>query len=173
VLAAASSPLPAKIRETIHMPESEANNDQTLERLDNQIRWYDLHSGRQRRSFYSLKIVTVVAAATIPLLATIVADGYLNKIATSSLGALIVVIEGLQQLFQLQTNWILYRSTCETLKREKYLYLGDAGPYSAAQNSHALLAERIEYLISKEFAGWASYQQVSQQGSKSSKPPPK
>jgi len=36
-------------------------------------------------------------------------------------GPAIVVIEGIQQLFQLQTNWTLYRSTWESLKREKYL----------------------------------------------------
>jgi hypothetical protein len=146
------------------MPESAANNDQTLERLDNQIRWYNIHSGRQRRSFYSPTIVTVVAAATIPLLAAILPDGHLNKIATSSLAALIVVVEGIQPLFQLQTNWTLYRSTCESLKREKYLYLGEAGPYAAAQNPHSLLAERVEALISKELAGWTSSQQASQKG---------
>jgi hypothetical protein len=44
-----------------------------------------------------LKIVTVVAAATIPLLAVTISTGDLNKIVTSSLGALIVVIEGIQQ----------------------------------------------------------------------------
>ena len=53
------------------MPQSASNNDQTLERLDDQIRWYDIHSGRQRRAFISLKVVTVVAAATIPLSAAI------------------------------------------------------------------------------------------------------
>jgi uncharacterized protein DUF4231 len=146
------------------MLESASNKDQTLERLDDQIRWYDLHSGRQRRAFYSLKIVTIIAAATIPLLAAILPNGHWNQIVTSSLGALIVVIEGIQQLFQFHTNWILYRSTCESLRREKYLYLGNAGPYAAAQNSHALLAERVESLISKELAGWTNSQQTPQQG---------
>ena len=108
--------------------------------------------------------MTVVAAATIPLLAVILPHGHLNKIATSSLGALIVVIEGIQQLFQLQTNWTLYRSTCESLKGEKYLYLGEAGPYAAAQTPHSLLAERVEALISKEVVGWTSSQQASQKG---------
>src|SRR5215472_3539358 len=124
------------------MPGSASNNDQTLERLDDQLRWYDKHSARQRRAFYFLKVVTVVAAALIPLSTAILPDGHLNKVVTSSLGALIVVIEGIQQLFQLQTNWILYRSTCESLKHEKYLFLAGAGPYGAAQNPHSLLAER-------------------------------
>jgi len=152
------------------MPNSASNNDETLGRLDDQIHWYDQHSGRQRRSFYSLKLVTIVAAAAIPVLAAILSDAYLNKIATSSLGALIVVSEGIQQLFQFQTNWILYRSACESLKREKYLYMGNAGPYAAAHNPHSLLAERIESLISQEFASWTTSQQSSEQGGKSSQP---
>jgi hypothetical protein len=78
------------------MPELTSDNDQIVERLDDQIRWYDLHSSRQRKSFYALKVITIVAAAAIPLLAAILSNGYLNKIVTSSLGALIVVIEGVQ-----------------------------------------------------------------------------
>jgi hypothetical protein len=147
------------------MPELTSDNDQTLKRLEDQIRWYDNHSGRQRRSFYSLKVVTIIAAATIPLLAAVLPDGLSSKITASSLGALIVMFEGIQQLFQLQTNWILYRSTCERLKREKYLYLGNAGPYATAQNRHSLLAERVEALISQELAGWTSSQQSLQKGS--------
>jgi Protein of unknown function (DUF4231) len=87
----------------------------------------ELSSDRQRAA--------IVEAAVIPLMAVILSDSYLNKIVISSLGALIVVIEGIQQLFQFQTNWILYRSTWEGLKREKYLYVGNAGPYAAAHQS--------------------------------------
>jgi len=148
------------------MPELTPSNDQTLGRLDDQIRWYDQHGGRQRRAFYFLKIVTIIAAATIPVLAAIFSIAS-NKILTSSLGALIVVIEGTQQLFQFQTNWILYRSACESLRREKYLYLGNAGPYAAADNPHSLLAERIESMISQEFTSWTTSQQSSGQYSKS------
>jgi hypothetical protein len=152
------------------MPESASSNDQTLGRLDDQIRWYDNHSGRQRRAFYLLKVVTIVAAATIPLVAAILSNCYLSRLVTSSLGALIVVVEGIQQLFQLQTNWILYRSTCESLKREKYLYLGNAGPYAAAQNPQLLLTERIEFLISQELSGWRNFQESSHQsGSRASR----
>ncbi len=152
------------------MPNSPSDIDETLGRLDDQIRWYDQHSGWQRRSFYLLKLVTIVAAAAIPVLAATLSDVYLNKIVTSSLGALIVVIEGIQQLFQFQTNWIIYRSACEGLKREKYLYLGNAGPYAAAHNPHSLLAERIESLISQELAHWTTSQQSSEQGGKSTQP---
>jgi len=152
------------------IPDLASNSDETLRRLEDQIRWYDTHSSRQRWAFYLLKLVTITAAATIPVLTAILSDVYLNKAVTSSLSALIVVIEGFQQVFQLHANWILYRSTCESLKREKYLYLGSAGPYADHDpyTRHSLLAERVESLISRDLATWTSSEQVAKQGSKPS-----
>jgi len=49
--------------------------------------------------------------------------------------------------------------TCESLKHEKYSYLGKASPYANVPDPHALLAERIESLVSQEHAKWASVQQ--------------
>jgi hypothetical protein len=72
------------------------------------------------------------------------------------LGVLIVVVEGFQQLNQYHQNWTTYRSTCEALKHEKYLWIATAGPYAAAENSHALLAERIEAIIAQEHTKWVS-----------------
>ena len=73
-------------------------------------------------------------------------------------GALIVVVEGLQQLQQYQQNWTAYRSTCERLKHEKFLYLARAGPYVMASNRDSLLAARVEGLVSQEHAAWVSHQ---------------
>ncbi|MBI3660542.1 DUF4231 domain-containing protein [Candidatus Acetothermia bacterium] len=77
---------------------------------------------------------------------------------TATLGVLIVVLEGLQSLNQFQHNWTTYRSTCEELKHEKFLWLAKAGPYANARNADALLAERVESLISREHTKWVSAQ---------------
>ncbi len=74
------------------------------------------------------------------------------------LGALVAIMEGLQHVHQFQYNWISYRSTCESLKHEKYLYLAKAGPYAAAANADRLLAERVESLISQEHSKWVQVQ---------------
>jgi len=68
-------------------------------------------------------------------------------------------LEGVQQLFQFQQNWVSYRSTCEALKHEKFLYLATAGPYATAERPQALLAERVEGLVSQEHAKWAAQQE--------------
>jgi len=64
------------------------------------------------------------------------------------------VLEGLQQLQQYQQNWITYRATCERLKHEKFLFAAHAGPYATAPRPEALLAERVEGLVSQEHAAW-------------------
>ncbi|SRR6266852_2410779 len=131
--------------------------DPIMERLDDQIGWYDRKSLANQRAFKRIKIVEILAAAVIPFLAAI----KLPIIGTvmGGLGVLITVLEGMLHLNQYQQNWITYRSTCESLKHEKYTYLGKASPYANVPDPHALLAERIESLVSQEHAKWASVQQ--------------
>jgi Protein of unknown function (DUF4231) len=80
-------------------------------------------------------------------------------VADRGWGALIVALEGLQQLEQYQQNWTTYRSTCERLKHEKFLFLARAGPYAAVPNRESLLAERVEGLVSQEHAAWVSHRE--------------
>ena len=138
-----------------------ADSDPITERLDDQIGWYDRKSMSCQRVFKRTKIVQIVAAAVIPFLAALSVKEVSSSVhwITGGLGVLVTVFEGLLQLGQYQQNWFMYRSTCEALKHEKYLYLGKAGPYASATDAHALLAERVESLVSQEHAKWASTQQ--------------
>ena len=131
--------------------------DPIAERLEDQISWYARSSLVNQRYFKRIKMVEILAAAVIPFLAAFSLPQV--RWVTGGLGVLITVLEGMLHLNQYQENWIAYRSTCESLKHEKYLYLGKASPYSSAADPRALLAERIELLVSQEQAKWASAQQ--------------
>ncbi len=126
--------------------------DPTFQRLEDQIAWYSTKSTKNARYFKVVKAAQLLAAATIPVVATF----HVHAAVSAGLGALIVVLEGFQQLNQYQQNWSAYRSTAEALKHEKYLYLAGAGPYARSANAHAVLADRIEGLISQEHAKWVS-----------------
>jgi hypothetical protein len=131
----------------------------TLERLEDQIGWYDKKSAFNQSCFKIFKIIELIAAVLIPLLAGLSALIPYPAIITGGLGALIVLLESLQGLYQFQSNWISYRSTCEGLRHEKYLWLAKAGHYADAKDPDRLLAERIESLISTEHAKWVSAQE--------------
>ena len=133
--------------------------DPITDRLEDQIGWYDRKSISNQRMYKRIKMMEIVAAAVIPFL------GALNPPRvgwwTGGLGVLITVLEGMLHLNQYQQNWIAYRSTCESLKHEKYVYLAKASPYAGVGDPRALLAERVESLVSQEHAKWASVQQES------------
>ena len=128
-----------------------------MDRLEDQIGWYDRKSTTNQGYFKRIKTLEIAAAAIIPFLSAFTFARMMW--VTGGLGVLITVLEGMLQLNQYQQNWIAYRSTCESLKHEKYVYLGKAAPYANAPDPHALLAERIESLVSQEHAKWASVQQ--------------
>jgi hypothetical protein len=134
------------------------------DRLETQIKWYGGHARSNKRWYMRIKLVQIVSAAIIPVIAA--AD--LPTWIAGALGALVVVLESVQQLFQFHSNWTTYRSTAESLKHEKFLYIAGAGAYATAKDPAALLAERVEGRVSQEHAAWASEQQHQQKGSKES-----
>jgi Protein of unknown function (DUF4231) len=119
------------------------------ERLESQLNWYDNRAVHCQRWYAVLKVLQIVVAAAIP----VVAAAGASAAVAGGLGAVVVVLEGFQQLFQFQQNWTRYRSTAEALKREKYLFLAGAEPYTTA-NRDPLLAARVEALVSAETSSW-------------------
>ena len=128
-------------------------------RLEQQIEWYDRKSTYAKRWYHRLKVTQILVAAAIPV--TVAANA--AQITAAVLGATIVVFEGFQQLFQFHSNWTTYRSTCERLKHERYLYEARGGPYGG-NNPDARLAERVEGLVSQEHAAWTSSQREVKEG---------
>lgn len=124
----------------------------TLQRLDEQIAWYDRKSRECQLRYKAFKAVVIIGAAAIPVVAAFDVPVYVAGI----LGGIVVVVEGLLQAYQYHKNWITYRSTAESLKHEKYLYLARADSYAYSKKPLRLLAERIEGLISQEHARWIS-----------------
>jgi hypothetical protein len=131
-------------------------DDYIKDRVDGQIEWYDRKSGTNQRWFRWLRIVEIVAAASIPLLV-----GYADsisefKVIVGILGLLIAVIAGVLGLYQFQENWTGYRTSCEALKQEKYLFLTKTQPYDQG-DAFALFVQRVENFISKEHSTWSQY----------------
>jgi hypothetical protein len=134
----------------------------TLDRLEDQLRWYSKKSRQNQRCFKWLKVIEIVAAALIPFAAGLMP----NPLITGGLGVIVVILESMQGLFQFQQNWTNYRSTAEGLKHEKFLWQAKAGPYKDPDNPtpEALFAERVEALISTEHSKWVSYQEQAGKG---------
>ena len=130
------------------------NQDEYIKnRVDDQIEWYNKKSSLNQSWFRRLRIIEIVAAALIPLLAAY-ADWNPLKIAVAALGLVIAVIAGILGLFQFQENWTSCRSTCESLKQEKFLFLTKTEPYDQKE-PFPLFVQRVEGLMAKEHSVWA------------------
>ena len=131
--------------------------DPTWDRLEDQIGWYSRKSRENQRLYKWLKLLEIAVAASLPVVAAVHSPVWV----TGGLGAVIVVLEGAQHLYQFQEHWITYRSTAEALKHERYLYLAHAAHYGG-DDPHSQLAERLEGLISQEHAKWTASHRPSE-----------
>ncbi len=137
------------------------NEKEYLEdRLENQISWYSRESKSNQFWFKMLRLVEIVAAASIPFITGMADSICYSEWIIGFLAIGIAIAAASSALFKLQENWIQYRTTCEQLKHEKYLYLTKAQPYNS-DNCLATLVQRVEGLISKENSGWAQHQAKS------------
>lgn len=116
--------------------------------------WYDKAATRNRVFFYLLKSVQLVLAAAIPVFSLLPQIRGVQPILSGVAGALLIVLEGFQQTFQFQQQWVQYRATWSTLKAEEFLFRAQGGPYRGNSAGEALFAERIADLVSNENKGW-------------------
>jgi hypothetical protein len=123
-------------------------------RVDDQIDWYNAKSLSAHRAYKSLQIFQIAGAALVPFLASYAGSVASIPIVLGVLGVLLAVAGGLLALFQYQERWIEYRTTCESLKQERYLFLTRTEPYNG-ENSLQTFVKQVEGLISRETSAWA------------------
>lgn len=134
-------------------------------RVNDQIDWYDRKSQTAQCWFKWFRGVEIISAAAIPLIAGFAVEPFPVTLVIGGLGALIAIFSATISLNQFQENWTVYRTTCESLKHEKFLYLTKAEPYHA-EEPFRLFVKRVESLISKENSAWSQYTQVTLDKSK-------
>jgi len=130
------------------------------ERIDDQINWYDRKSLQNQKWFKRLQVVSIIAATTIPFISGYITEATLGlKLAVGVLGLIVAAITAILGLYKFQENWLEFRTVCESLKHEKYLFLTKSEPYDS-EDSFKFLVERIEGLISKENTKWRRYMKI-------------
>ena len=122
-------------------------------RLDDQINWYDRKSSQNQKTYKRLQFILIISAASVPFI-----SGYVDNLSylqylLGGIGVLIAAVTGLLSLYKFQEIWTTYRTTCESLRREKFLYLTRTDPY-IEKNAFNLLVQRVEALLAKENSSW-------------------
>lgn len=127
------------------------------ERLEPEIEWYDQKSGKNKAWNTACRIMEIVCAAIIPLLAGYAKGGSACvSVAIGILGVMVATCAGISALLKFQEQWIKYRTTAESLKKEKYLFETRVEPYDVDEPLRVLV-QRVETLVSQENTNWAQY----------------
>lgn len=124
------------------------------ERLESQIDWYDKKSQTNQKCFKRLKFIEILCAALIPFLVAYSDKCIYLQYLVGILGIVIAIITGVLVLYKFQENWIEYRTTCETLIHQKYLYETECVPYDNEENRFNNFVQTCESIISKENSNW-------------------
>lgn len=108
-----------------------SQEDYIKDRVDDQISWYDRKSQSNQKWYKWLRTVEIIAAASIPFVAGYMDEGVVwAKVTAGLLGLIVAIITAIVGLYNFQEHWVEYRTTCESLKHEKYLFLTNTEPYN-------------------------------------------
>jgi len=127
------------------------------ERYYDQINWYDTKSMQNQKWYKRFQWAIIILSAITPVLITL--DWRLPS--NSVLGwipiitsVLVAISAAALKTFQYQEQWLNYRTTCETLRKEIQYYDAGIDEYAVVSDREALFVERVENLISRENTLW-------------------
>ena len=119
-------------------------------RYQHQVRWYDNKAKKYKWLANTFQAVIITFAALTPMLVSAL-DQKIFAITSSSI---VAIASGIVKYFKMEDHWRNYRTTCETLKKEKHFHNFKIGGYEDAEDADKLFVSRVESIISKENTGW-------------------
>jgi hypothetical protein len=148
---------------------SGGQSDYKLERLQEQIKWHSKKARHNKIRYKITEVIIIFIGAIIPVVNVLQFADLQTRIVSSILGATVMIITGLTQLEKYQENWIIYRTTTELLKKEKYFYENEVGEYTDLDElkRRKLLVERVESIVSSETSKYFTVHQPKTNGNQS------
>ena len=124
-----------------------------------QVNWYDSKAIENQKKYHNLQWLLIILAAMTPALieldlGSILGYGFSHLATLTSV--IVAILTAALKTFKYQENWINYRTTCETLRKEKHFYEAGLGEYKSADDRETVFIDRVESLISRENTLWIS-----------------
>ena len=141
--------------------DSEEFKKYLSDRYHPQIDWYDKKSIYNQRMYKRMQFFLIIFSSLTPILIIIEkleeleSLGWLYRIPATT-AVIVAIFTSLIKTFRFQENWINYRTTCETLKKELYYYEAALDEYEKVDNKESIFVRRVENLISRENTLWLS-----------------
>ena len=126
------------------------------ERYYDQIGWYDRKAKYNQTLYKNIQWGVIILASITPLL--VVIGGTWERWCAVFVSVLVAIGTSALKVFKYQENWMNYRTTCETLRKEIHYYNAGVDDYEKCDDPIALFVKRVETLISRENTLWLTVQ---------------
>lgn len=133
------------------------------ERYYPQVEWYDKKAMWNQKAYRFLQWGIIILAAITPVFIAVTET--LGKALPIVLSSLVAISSASLKAFKYQENWINYRTTCETLRKEIHYYNARIDDYSNADDPMGVFVKRVESLISRENTLWLTVQKQKEEKS--------
>lgn len=127
------------------------------ERYLAEISWYDRKSMRNQIWYWTLQWGLIVLSASTPVVIALTQKtDSMPWVKPLSLltSVLVAILATSLKTFKFEENWVNYRTTCETLKKEIHFFDAGIDEYKDSQDKEGLFVKRVEALISRENTLW-------------------
>jgi hypothetical protein len=130
-----------------------------LERVDNQISWYNKKAGKNKSYHYWTKTIVMSFSAAIPVISLVHMNLEAKDILLGTLGAVIAILTGMAGLMSYQEKWTEYRESAEQLLHEKMLFLTSTDQYK--EQNFDLFVSEVEGILHNERSTWSKHSKKS------------
>jgi hypothetical protein len=120
--------------------------------FDLSVNWYVQNARRCRRRHQVLEVTLLIVGASISVVALAVPKS--SGLSTAILGAIVVVLGGLRQVFRWHENYVRFTHACQSLKAERRRYHVGQDPYGNTATRDKLLLEALNRVEGEETRGW-------------------
>lgn len=131
------------------------------DRYNNQMNWYAQKARHNKKMHTYMQTLVIIFSVITPTL-VVIGEGWLRWFAVVSSG-IVAIVATLLKTFKYQENWINYRTTRETLKKEIHYYKAKLFGYEEAEDPEALFVKRVEAVISRENTYWIYVQKAKEE----------
>lgn len=119
------------------------------DRYEDQVNWYDKKSMYNQKLAKRFQYAIIILSAITPVFAALQ-----YKWFTISSSSMVAALVGILKYCKFEELWHNYRTTCETMKKEKVMFDQKISIYDSATDLKKLFVERVEALISRENTVW-------------------
>jgi len=128
------------------------------DRYQDQISWYGEKSAWNQKRYIFFQWGIIILSSLAPIL--FLSDD-VNEYIPVIVSVLVTIFSAASKTFKFQERWLEYRTTAESLKKERYYFDFDLYEYAQSEKKEILFAQRVEALISRENTRWIEISKAS------------